>query len=210
MKLTVFGSTSRTGLMVIERALAEGHSIVAFARDPEKLDFPDADLTTVTGELDDDEAIDQAIAGSDAVISLLGPRGRSPDQPIAEGTIRIVESMKRHGVRRLVATATLSARDSRDRGSARFALMGFVSRVISGGAHDLVIETVEAVRASDLDWTVLRLPMLTSGEGTGRVRAGYLGQKKLGNSLNREDLVEFILDLVVEHEFIGDVLVVTN
>jgi putative NADH-flavin reductase len=37
MKLTIFGSTGPTGQLVIEKGLAAGHEVTAFARNPNKL-----------------------------------------------------------------------------------------------------------------------------------------------------------------------------
>ena len=37
MRITVFGATGRTGRLLIEQALASGYQVVAFARNPSKL-----------------------------------------------------------------------------------------------------------------------------------------------------------------------------
>ena len=36
-KLAVFGATGRTGLVLVQQALAKGHSVTAVVRNPEKL-----------------------------------------------------------------------------------------------------------------------------------------------------------------------------
>lgn len=120
MKLTVFGSTGDAGRRVIDKALAAGHEVVAYARNPNKLDTDHQRLSVIAGELDDAEAIDRAVHGADAVISLLGPRPSSKGTPITAGTRRIIVAMTRHGVLRLIATATPSAVAPEDRSSLRF------------------------------------------------------------------------------------------
>lgn len=37
MHLTIFGATGATGQRLIEQALAAGHQVTAYARDPDKL-----------------------------------------------------------------------------------------------------------------------------------------------------------------------------
>lgn len=109
MNLTVFGGTGPAGLLLIDQALAEGHRVTAFARTPSKLPAAPR-LTVVEGGLGDHEPMASAIAGADAVISLLGPRKpyRAGDVPVlTDGCRTIVAAMKEHQVRRLIALGRL-------------------------------------------------------------------------------------------------------
>jgi putative NADH-flavin reductase len=74
MKLTIFGATGGTGKQLIEQALAAGNEVVAFARTPSKINTSHEHLAIVRGELADPAAIERAIRGADAVISMLSPR----------------------------------------------------------------------------------------------------------------------------------------
>jgi putative NADH-flavin reductase len=74
MKLSLFGATGATGKQLVEKALAAGNQMVAFARNPSKISTSHEHLTIVQGELSDTLAIEHAISGADAVISVLGPR----------------------------------------------------------------------------------------------------------------------------------------
>ncbi len=194
----------------MERAINEAHHVTVLARNPDKLQFDHENLTVIHGELDNESSIDAAISGADAVISLLGPVGKVEGKPISEGTMRIIEAMKRHNVKRLIAVATPAARTERDGINMRFAMMNLFERVIASGSQDDTIEMAGIVEMSGLNWTLVRLPMLSSDDGKGRVRAGYLGQKKLGSSLTRDDLVEFLLDLLATGEFVREAPIVTN
>lgn len=210
MKLAIFGATGETGQILVERAVNESHQVSVLARNPDKLTFEHPDLTVYHGELDSEASIDAVVAGADAVISLLGPVGKVEGKPISEGTARIIKVMKQHSVKRLIAVATPAARTERDGINMRFALMNLLERLIASGSQDDIIEMAGIVEMSGLDWTLVRLPVLNSDEGQGRIRAGYLGQKKLGSSLTRDDLVEFLLDLVTTGEFIRQSPIVTN
>ena len=105
MRITVFGGTGPTGLLLVEQALAEGHDVVAFARTPSKLPRHER-LSVVEGQLDDSEKVSAAVAGSEAVLSLLGPGINAAGvPPLVAGSRSIVAAMHEHGVRRLVARA---------------------------------------------------------------------------------------------------------
>ena len=50
-----------------------------------------------------------------AVITLLGPLRGSKGNALRQGMANIIAAMKKHGVRRLIATSTLSASNPNDR-----------------------------------------------------------------------------------------------
>lgn len=70
-----------------------------------------------------------AIKGANAVISVLGPAQKTKGFVIADGIKLIVEPMKRNGVKRLIATATPSFRDSNEKFQFGFAFGVFMVRL---------------------------------------------------------------------------------
>ena len=77
MRITIFGATGGTGKQLVEQALAVGYQVVAYVRNPSKLNTRHENLTIVQGELADQAIIERAVSAADAVISVLGPRGGS-------------------------------------------------------------------------------------------------------------------------------------
>jgi putative NADH-flavin reductase len=53
MKITVFGSTGKAGLELIRQALKNDFIVVAFARNPSKIDIKHQNHKTIKGELND-------------------------------------------------------------------------------------------------------------------------------------------------------------
>lgn len=93
MNITIFGGTGKTGQLLVRESLARGHTVTAVARNPGKSTFDDPNLTVVHAELDDVEAIEAAIDGSDAVLSVLGPTGRTKGQPLTQAVDNIIRGM---------------------------------------------------------------------------------------------------------------------
>ena len=86
MKLTLFGASGRTGLQVLDQALAAGHEVRAVVRDPASLPHYRSGLEVVVADVMDPAAIVDAVHDQDAVISAIGTRdGRSrpPSAPTA-------------------------------------------------------------------------------------------------------------------------------
>lgn len=151
MKVIIFGGTGETGLLVIQKALAEGHRIQVYARSPSKISFRDEKLTIVQGELSERNKIDGVIKGADAVISVLGPTGKTKGFDISKGVKGIVESMEKHGVKRLIATATPSFSDPHDKFQLSFAFAVFMIKTLAKNTYLDIVELGKAISRSKLD-----------------------------------------------------------
>src|SRR5215218_7584157 len=159
MKLTVFGATGGVGREGVAQALDRGDHVTAYVRNPAKLDqSTDPNLTMITGELTDREAVRAAVRGADAVISALGPSldRKASGMPLVEGTRNIVDGMRAAGVRRYVGMATPSLRDPRDGRSLVATLVQTMGRVTLARAYRELVAMSEIVTSSDLDWTIAR------------------------------------------------------
>lgn len=64
MRVTVFGATGGIGRLVVQQFLDGGHQVTALVRTPAKLDLTHSQLTVVTAQLSDPEAVEQAVSGS--------------------------------------------------------------------------------------------------------------------------------------------------
>jgi putative NADH-flavin reductase len=74
MKLVILGANGGTGRQLMEQALAQGHTITAFVRNPARVHQSHQNLRVVQGNILDDNAVMTAIEGQDAVLSALGVR----------------------------------------------------------------------------------------------------------------------------------------
>jgi NAD(P)-dependent dehydrogenase (short-subunit alcohol dehydrogenase family) len=209
MQLTIFGATGGTGKQLVEQALAAGNQVVAFVRNPSKLTTRHDRLTIVQGELADSAAIECAISGADAVISVLGPRGDSSGKPITRGTQNILAAMEKCRVRRFVLSSTPSASDPNDSPDFRFKIAVGLIRLMVRSAYEDIVNTAQIVRASDCDWTIVRVSMLTDAPKTGRVKVGYVN-KAMGMHLARADMAEFMLKQVQDTKYLRQAPAISN
>ena len=146
MKLAVFGATGGTGKQLVEQALAAGHEVVAFARDPSKLTTRHERLRIVPGDVTDQAAVECAVNGVEAVISVLGPRGNDRSKPITRGTQNILAAMKKYGVRRFVLSSTPSASDPNDLPDFRFKIVIGLVRLTLRSAYEDIVNTASRAR----------------------------------------------------------------
>ena len=212
MKVTVFGATGKIGALVVRRLLEDGHDVTAFVRSPAKLGIAAAAVDVVAAELTDEDAIRESVEGADAVISAVGPpidpfvRGT----PLTDGTRRIVAAMHATGVRRLVALATVSVPDPRDRPRLLDRLVPIGIGLLIPGALREVQGISEVVATSELDWTVARIFAPIDVPANHTVRAGFLGRDSVGVEMSRADIADFLVDQISSEDFVGAAPAISN
>jgi putative NADH-flavin reductase len=192
VRITVFGASGRTGSKLIQQALARGQEVVAFVRDGSKV-RPRERLILVEGDARDPAAVERAIAGSDAVISVLS-LPRPEDEPAySEATRIVVEAAERAGARRIVLTANNTVFSDREL-TGEFAPVGREHR-----------RNVETVRRSSLDWTVGAAPWVVDDPGTGSYEA-VADAKGPGKRIPTSDFATFLLDALQRDDWVGRIV----
>lgn len=209
MIITLFGATGRTGMALIKDALARGHEIRAAVRTAKKLgEFRDR-VTALPADVLDAEAVAHAIDGADAVVSVIGHSKNSRADLQKSAAEHIVAAMKRHDLRRIVALTGAGVRFPEDRPK----LFDRVIRLLLKKMQPVVLadseEYTRIITSSDLDWTVVRGPMLHDKPVTGAYRAGYVGSGP-GPRASRAHIAELILDELENGNYLGQAPVVSD
>lgn len=196
MHIALFGATGGTGQQVLAQALEQGHSVAALARKPSKLAATEG-LETVPGDVLDRAAVKTCVSGADAVICVLGSHGGK--EPIeARGTERILEAMQEADVRRILVVTSLGVGDSRDQIPFPFRLvMNLTLKRILAAKE----EQERLIKASGLDWTIIRPGGLTDGPKTGTYRSGLDRSLKAGR-IARADVADFVLRQLTDATFL--------
>jgi len=210
MKIAIFGATGETGRQLVEQALAAGYQVVAYVRNPSKLNTKHENLTIVQGELADQAIIERAVSAADAIISVLGPRRGSKGKPITRGLQNIIEAMKKQGVRRLNISSTLSARDPNDLPDFKAKALVSLVKLTMHAAYEEIVSVTDTVRKSDLYWTIVRLITLNNNPESGKVRVGHLGKGEVGLRISRADLAEFLLKQAQDTKYLRQAPVISN
>jgi len=209
MQILILGGTGPSGILLIREALAASHSVVVYARSPQKL--PDdlsshQSVTIIKGELTEEEKLSSAIIGVDAILSALGPMGPShpSDTPLARAYATVIREMKKHGVKRLIALGTASIKDENDKFSIIYTALITAVSLFANTAYKDIIAIGETIRTEGdgIDWTIVRVPLLTDRQER-EVVAGYVGDGKVGVRLARLGFAAFVMEEVVKNEWVG-------
>ncbi len=203
MKILVVGASQGTGALCVRSALARGHSVSAFSRNPGKLDITDAALTKIVGDFHDAACVRGAVAGQDAVIISAAPKpGAIKDTPdyFSRGTKYCIDAMKDHGVRRLVVLTAFGVGDSKEV-AGWFMKTVFIDGLLQGFYRDHDAQE-RMTRESGLDFVIARPTRLTNGGAKGKyVRTAEL--ISVPSSISRADLADFMVEACGSKTWVG-------
>jgi putative NADH-flavin reductase len=206
MKIVIFDAAGATGRILVERALAQGHEVTAFDRHTAPLTIQHPKLNLMQGDIFNPSQVEEAIAGQDVVISVLGVRPGVTIPVCSEGTEHIIEAMQKLGVKRFICQSAfvVAALDGEWRELPwLLPILPFFPKVKAMFA-DKVIQERE-IRQSNLDWIIVRPATLTDGPSTGEYKVGAPLHMGLMPKISRSDVADFLLKQVKDKTYVHKV-----
>jgi len=227
MRVLIFGGTGPSGIALIRKTLEvyPSSTIFLYVRSPHKIPgdlAQHSSIFIITGQITDLDGVEASLLGRqtttdknaeasqpvDVVLSALGPIGpfHSSGRPFAKFYESLIGLMSKHSVRRLIILCTASYSDPQD----KFNLVTYgIVTTVKTLAHNAFADfraVGETVRAngdsSKLEWTLVRVPVLTNNESE-EVVAGYVGDGKIGNVLSRKAFAAFCVNEIEKREWVG-------
>jgi putative NADH-flavin reductase len=203
MKIAILGSTGFVGKVLIYKAVAAGYQVKTLARNPEKLEDIRDKVGIIQGSVFEPSAVEATIEGTEAVLSTIGPPPRNPGNPeqYEKAMKNIVTIMNKHGIKRYIhigGAVHLGGENENwtlNRRLLRFFLNLFSKQILIAKQLEW-----EVLKASDLDWTLVRPPRITKEEASGTLSADEKNLKSLIVSVG--DLTDFLLNQVISKDWI--------
>ena len=192
MKITVIGASQGIGYELLRIALEEGHEVIALLRNPAKLSISNSRLRIVKGDILDPATVAAAVVGNDAVCLCVGiAPTRKPVNVFSRGAECVLAAMRQGTNQKLITVTGIGAGDSKGHGGF------FYDRVI----NPLLLATIYAdkdrqeaiVRASRVEWLIVRPGFLTNGPTTGKYRAIENLSGVTAGKISRADVADFML-----------------
>ena len=188
MNIVLLGANGRTGRELLVRALSAGDTVTALVRAEGRLaGLSHERLEVHVGSACDPKVLEALLPGQDAVISTLGPRRptKASAAVYSGSASAIVDAMQGSGVNRLLVTSS----------ALLFPSGRLLDRVLRRLTANVVKEArrmEERIRSSSLDWTIVRMGLLTNDAGTG-YRLAEGASPEGGGSVSRAAVACFLL-----------------
>jgi hypothetical protein len=157
----------------------------------------------VQGELHDFERIKQAISGVDVVISTLGPplKRKYFELSVLEGHKNIIKAMGTENIKRFITIATPSVTSTEDKPSLATKMPTIMAKIFFPSAYKEIVQLGEAVKASQLEWTIIRFIAPNNKPRTGKVKVTF-GDTRINWGISRADIADFILKETMRNHYV--------
>lgn len=216
--IAVIGGTGKSGQYLVRELIQQGFSLRLLLRNPgsfvhpkevgnlpaEKVVHPHVNIThpivdLVQGDVRDPDAVEQLCQGCQAVISTLGqPKGEP--SIFSQATRHILGAMAKWSIRRYILITGLNVDTPLDKkGPATQAGTNWMKEHYPETTSDKQLE-FELLRASSVDWTLVRLPLIGLTEETGEI--GISLQDCPGNGIHTIDLARFLIRQLEDAQYI--------
>ena len=209
MKVCVIGASGKLGRYLVQHALDRGYEVVGVCRERsvEKLAAYADRLTIVPGPTNDRDVIRTAVAGCDAVLTVLVPWGM---RQYSSGTAQAVLDYAEPDARLVFSCGWHVPRDEHDRYSWSFAtttrMATWLLRAFRLVDVDDQVEACRRIFASDRRWTVVRGSDLEEGESQGLpVWSRHVGDPILAsNRTRRVDYALFMIEALTDDALVHE------
>ena len=208
MNILILGISGRTGKILSAMAVKNNHEVTGIVRNKNKGTVPG--VKYVEGSPADGQLLDKALKGIDAVIVSLNIN-RTSDNPfakvvspltlISDSVQALIQAMGKNNVKRLITISASGVGDS-------WKNMPLIARMLI--KHSNIMRAYEdhdrqeqLIKASTLDWTIVRPVMLTNKESENyKATQG----KPAGSGISRAGVARFVLDALESGKNIREVV----
>ncbi|MBC7962227.1 MAG: SDR family oxidoreductase [Steroidobacteraceae bacterium] len=192
MRIAVIGASRGIGYELLKIALEEGHEVTALLRNPAKLIISDPRLKIVEGDILDPASVTAVTAGQDAVCVCIGiPPTIKPVYLFSRGIECVLAAMGREPHQKLLAVTGIGAGDSKGHGG--FFYDRVINPLLLGRIYSDKDRQEAIIKASDVEWLIVRPGFLTDGPRTGKYRAIENLTGVTAGKISRLDVADFML-----------------
>jgi len=209
MKVCIVGISGKLGQYMLKHCLDRGYEVVGVCRvkSVHKLDEYKDRITLFPGPTNDRDLIKKAVAGCQAVLTVLVPWGV---QQYSSGTAQAVMDYAEPDARLIFSCGWHISRDGKDVYSRRFKTFerafGALGRFFRLLEIDDQVEACKRIFESDKQWTVVRGSDLEEGDSHGLpVWSRHVGDPILKSNMTRRiDFALFMVEAIENKELIHE------
>ncbi|WP_026590871.1 SDR family oxidoreductase [Bacillus sp. UNC437CL72CviS29] len=197
-KVAIIGANGKAGKYLITQALLEGYFVRILTRDPQKFKISHKHLEVVKGDARDISAIRRLLQGCNAVINAVG-QPKKESYIFSTVTNHILEVMKEYGIKRYILISGGSMDVQEDTKSLLNKIGAKLFRLFLSSMMKDKYKELQLVRDSNVSWTIVRLPFVVDGEGTGKIKESLIDLP--GIKIQNGDIAPFVIKQIQDEMY---------
>jgi putative NADH-flavin reductase len=199
--IAVIGGTGKSGKYLVQNLLDKNYSIKLLLRNPENFTLENPLIEIVKGDARDYDSINNLIENCDIVISTIG-QSVGEKSIFSDATKNVIKAMNFHGIKRYIVTTGLNVDTPFDHKNEKVKMATeWMYQNYPKTTADKQIEH-EILTESNLDWTLVRLPLIIQTSESFPTEASLEDCK--GENVSATDLAEFLVSQIDDETFIKE------
>ena len=198
-RIAVIGGTGKSGKYLTDQLLKQALPFRLLLRNPANFQLRNPLMEIVQGDARNYDSVLRLLQGCDAVLSTLG---QPKDEPsiFSDATRNILKAMHACSIQRYIVTTGLNVDTPEDAKSpqTRFAT-DWMKNNYPKTTLDKQVEW-ELLSESDVDWTLVRLPMIKQTDERGNVIVSL--EDCPGDGISAADLACFMIDQLSDDTYV--------
>jgi len=210
MRVLIIGASKGIGLETTRQALDAGHNVRALARSATEIAISNPSLEKMRGDALKTDDVETALVGVSVVIQTFGVGLGDLFRPVhlfSDASRVLIQAMKIQGVKRLICVTGFGAGDSR---ASISCLQRLPFQIVFGRAYDDKSLQEHLIKESELDWTIARPGVLTSGPRTGHYQILSEACQWRNGIISRADVADFLVRQIGDQTYIRKTPVLIN
>jgi putative NADH-flavin reductase len=192
MRIAIIGASRGIGAELLKAAIEEGYEVTALVRNSAKLNISTPGLKVITGDILDPSSVAAAIAGQEAICICVGiPPTRKPVDVFSRGIQNILAAIGKDSNKKLILITGIGAGDSKGHGG--FFYDRIINPLLLGTSYADKNRAESILKASNVDWLIVRPGFLINGSRTGKYRVIENLSGVTAGKISRADVADFIL-----------------
>lgn len=199
-KIAVIGGTGKAGKYLVKALLKQGFQVKLLLRDPAKFQTIHTNVEILHGNVENYTDVYALLHGCDAVVSMLG-LGIPPSKHtiFSQATTHILRSMKALNLKRYIIITGLNVDTPFDHKSEKTAAgTAWMKTNFPVSTADKQLE-YELLSASDLHWTLVRLPMIEQTDEKPEITVDLTDCP--GDGISATSLAYFVIDQLDQDQY---------
>jgi putative NADH-flavin reductase len=197
--IAVIGGTGKSGTYLVQSLLNNYYTIKLLLRNPENFTIKNPLIEIVKGDARDYNAINNLIKDCNIVISTIGqPVGE--EAIFSDSTKNIIQSMNFYGIKRYIVTTGLNVNTPFDNKNKKVKMATewmyqHYPKTTEDKQHEY-----EILLKSNLDWTLVRLPMIIQTSESFPTETSLKDCK--GENISATDLAKFLVSQIEDETYL--------
>ncbi len=205
--VAIIGSTGKAGKHLVSTAIEQGYHVKILLRNPDKNKFSHDNLEIVVGDAQSRESLEKLTENVDIIINSVGQNPK--DAPFYSSITRdLIDIAEKKNIKRLVCVTGAVVTTPSDKKDFVAKLGVFVMKFIYSKMVADKQKEFSALSNSNLDWTLVRLPMISHDKGTGKIKESL--KTTPGVQITNEDIADSIIEMITKDRYIHQAPFISN